>query len=327
MVSIIVILIPVLIAVIIILAVGLSYKKRLSNAVNGEENVHSRGVSPTEILPWILVFLLLIWNAISLTMTTQLTREISGLESQMLSHSTTLQQEIFDIKNSMENSVANVNVEILNMDKETLSVVTHVTVAPKAYGDDTTVTFTHGSETVELKKDGSMFEGDVQIGLFERDDAYVTITTAGVSQVRMVDGIATGMLWMDFLPQPDTQEMDVHLSYNSDSTPKELYGKVAYSTMFMKEMVQPTKAYLVIEQNGKVLKTIDLEACDEMSRTIEIKEPLSIEDDNGLSISIVVENEMGLKVKKLFWYMTEGNENTPALQVLDQNDNALFLDY
>ena len=215
MVSIFVILIPVLIAVIIIVAAGLSYKKRLNSAVNGEDNVHSRGVSPTEILPWVLVFLLLIWNAISLTMTTQLTREISGLESQLLSHSTTLQQQIFDIKSSLENSVANVSVEVLNMDKETMSVVAHVTVTPKAYSDDTKVTFTHGSETVELQKDGAMFEGDVHIGLFERTDAYVTITTAGVSQVRTVDDIATGMLWMDFLPQPETREMDVTLSYNS----------------------------------------------------------------------------------------------------------------
>ncbi|MBQ1900246.1 MAG: hypothetical protein II153_05010, partial [Erysipelotrichaceae bacterium] len=83
------------------------------------------------------------------------------------------------------------------------------------------------------------------------------------------------------------------------------------------------------EQNGKELKTIDLEASDELSRTIEIKEPLSIENENGLALYMVVENDMGLKVKKLFWYMLgESDEvSMPAIAVLDQNNNALFLDY
>ena len=331
MVSIFVILVPILIAAIIILAVGLSYKKRLNKAVNGEENVHSRSVAPGEILPWILVLLLLIWNAVSLSTTFRLTQEISNLQSQLMSYSTTIQEQINDINTTMQDTVATVRVEMMDLEKGTNTVRMHVTVAPKAYSDDTTVSFTHGSETVDLVKNGSMFEGDVHIGLFENADAYVTITTGGVSQVRMVNDIVTGFLWMDFLPTADTTELNLNLSYNSDGTPKELSGIVNYTVNPAKDGVNPIKAYLVVEQNGVVLKTIDLPLQGETVGTIEVKEALSIENDTGLTVSVAVENDMGLTVQRVFWYIAGEDENytdmTPAIKIFDQNNNLLFTDY
>ena len=325
MVSLLVIIIPILIAAIVILVIGLSYKKRLNNALSGEENVHSRSVAPGEILPWILVLLLLIWNAVSLSTTFRLSQEISNLQSQILSYSTTVQEQIYQINTAMQDTVASVTTEVIDLEKDTKTVKVHVTVAPKAYSDDTIVTFTHGSETEELTKNGSLFEGDVHVGLFERSDAYVTITTGGVSQVRMVNDLSTGMLWMDFLPQIEVGELDVKLSYNTDGSPKELTGRIDYYTMDMKDAVKATKAYLVIEQNGKVLKTIDLEV-SQYGSTIELNEKLSIASDEGLSISIGVENSLGLKVQRLFWYMSAQEESAivPAVRILDENNNLIY---
>ena len=331
MTSILFIIIPLIVVLLIGVVSWVLYRIHLDKAVRGEASAsHTRLLSPAEFLPWLAVILLLVWNAISLGQFSHTFKEIDQLQLRVM----TMQNEMLSLPDEIarkigetESLLSSCSWTLEGLDKENKTARIRVTLTPKTLTEDTTISLSLASQTAEMKKSGSQFTADMNISLFEGygSAAQAVITSGGVSRYQAIPDLTASALWMEYLPSGDILNSSVIESL--DGTALTLKGSIDCCLRTVSESVSPTEVYLLFEQNKTEVKRI---AADLSGETVSFNVSGSYElsGTDGLEISLLVKNDMGLSVKRVLWYHVgeQKESDTPGLSVLAEDGTVLFAD-
>ena len=340
-----VILIPLGIAILVGLIAYLLYRRRLDAAVSQEEipsEPRHRGVSPAEFVPWILVILLLVWNALSLAKIASQTRQLEGLQGEIQYYYHQLNAKINNLSDRLleaENPpLADYSWSLGAVDAATGQGRMDFVIRPGAYSQNTRFSlFWNDQKTALTAQPGGSFTGSISFDLFQ--DVYASpvleLEEDGQTRVQHLEDVPSGRLWSLFLPYGEGSSSGLETAYKNNN-----YSvRGAFQLWMLGEKAWPgqenitiTGIRLVKALGQQVMESIPLQMSPGDSLEIPVEDSYEIAEGRGLNYRVYldVENSAGYTVRAWIMDMPVTFETTSPellegyLTVFDNKGNYVW---
>ena len=307
----------------------IKYKNHINKVLNGVEDTSKRISSPGESVMAVLIFLLILWNAINLTQISFMQNTINGLNSKIdeLKRDTSIYMDDISTKlDDISSPIYDAELIVGDFNRDSLTVNLLFKVKLREFTDSTTLSLTFGTHDIELKKDGDCYTGTLEVGLFEEcsDIPVVSIINGEVTTLAEVHAFWCGPFWVDVLPNTAISRAPYEV--------KDKNGKLSFDSEIWltkdswNDGVNVTHVYFTKELNGVETSREEISP-DELNDTkvIKLKESYDLKDGDVLSFYVITENDLGYSVKRLIWEYGNTNESI-GHTVYDADGNVVFSD-
>ena len=342
-----VILIPLLAAALIGLIAYLLYRRRLNAALSQSADASEEGglppqprhrtASPAEFVPWLLVILLLVWNAISLAKISSQTQELQNINHNMAFYYQQLNSKLDHLGTRMEEAanppIAEFDWSFSQLDAARGTGRLDITIIPKTPGNDTRYRLFWGGLEKELTPlPGGRFSVGLSFDWFKPEahtPPHLVEEKGGVQRTQILEGIPCGPLWQLFMPCGEGHVIQVETKYQNKTL--SIKGEVSLKLSDTKDLVSPTEINLVTELGGKVVETrpLSLSSYGADSYILD-KTYENAEADASLRLYLDVKNDAGYTVRT--WLMdhpashetNEPEDLTGFIQIFDQDMRQVY---
>lgn len=280
-----VILIPVLCAVILGIIIFIRYRRRLDKAVSADSTPtdrEHRSASPAEAIPWILIAVLVIWNAMSLSKISAMNLKLDNMGSNMNS----LMNQMWSMSSKIDALEKQLKAEtdllheydwsFTAFDGTTGCVRVNFTLTPNTYSKNSKFTLQFGEAKAACTQvpDGR-FIASLYLDVFKSVHAapVLTLSEDGVTKTQVLDDVPYGEMWALVFPNYEAEGIDLKASLKNGTL--SLKGSFAVGD-FGKSVcdLKVTKTEIVKEVDGKEVGRVPV---DLNGRSFE---PVSIELDD-----------------------------------------------
>ncbi|MBQ6294059.1 MAG: DUF4320 family protein [Lachnospiraceae bacterium] len=277
-----VVIIPALCAVLLGLFVFIRYRRRLNAAVSEDSTPtdrEHRSTSPSEAIPWILIAVLVIWNAVSLTKISTMNLKIDSLvtnTSSLMNQMWAMSSKIDELEEQLK-----AETELLHeydwsfaaFDGTTGRVRMDFTLAPNTYSEKSEFSLQFGEEKAACTQvsDGR-YIASLYLDVFKAVDSapVLTLTEDGVTRTQILDDVPYGEMWALVFPYYDTEGADLKASLKNGTL--SLKGSFAIGD-FSKSVcdLKVTKTEIVKEVDGKEVGRIPVDLSGKNFEPVKIE--------------------------------------------------------
>ena len=280
-----VVFIPVLCAVLLGIVIFIRYRRRLDKAVSEDSTPtdrEHRSASPSEAIPWILIAVLVIWNAVSLSKISTMNLKIDNLvtnTSSLMNQMWAMSTKIDELKNQLKSEtdlLHDYDWSFAAFDGTTGRVRMDFTLAPNTYSEKSEFSLQFGEEKAACTQvsDGR-YIASLYLDVFKAVDSapVLTLTEDGVTRTQILDDVPCGEMWALVFPYYDTEGADLKTSLKNGTL--SLKGSFAIGD-FSKSVcdLKVTKTEIVKEVDGKEVGRVPVDLQG------EIFEPVKVELDD-----------------------------------------------
>lgn len=327
------VIIPILAAILIALILIIRYFVRLKKAVSEDSTPtdrEHRSASPSEVIPWILIAVLVFWNAISLSKISAMNLKVDNL----VTNSNSLMNQVWSMSSKIDELQDQLKAEtdLLHeydwsfgaFDGSTGKVRIDFTLAPNAYTEKSVFTLQFGEENVECKPvSAGRCEATVYLDVFKSVETapVVTLTEDGATRTQILDDVPYGEMWSLIFPNYEAEGVEVKASLKNGTL--SLKGSFAVGD-FSKggAFLRITKTELVKEVDGKEVGRVplDLEGKNFEPVRSEIDDKFeNFSDSSVLRLYLDVKTDSGysMQTELLRLSAKEGSELRPVSGVLE----------
>ncbi len=265
-----VVIIPALCAVLLGLFVFIRYRRRLNAAVSEDSTPtdrEHRSTSPSEAIPWILIAVLVIWNAVSLSKISTMNLKIDNLvtnTSSLMNQMWAMSSKIDELEEQLK-----AETELLHeydwsfaaFDGTTGRVRMDFTLAPNAYSEKSSFTLQFGEAKAACTQvsDGR-YIASLYLDVFKAVDSAPVLTLAedGVTKTQILDNVPYGEMWSLVFPNYEADGVDLNGTIKNGTL--SLKGSFAVGD-FGKSVcdLKVTKTEIVKEVDGKEVGRIPID--------------------------------------------------------------------
>ncbi len=262
-----VILIPVLCALILGTIIFIRYRRRLDKAVSEDSTPtdrEHRSASPSEAIPWILIIVLIVWNAISLSKISSMNLKLDNLGGNVNS----LMNQMWSMSSKIDALEKQLKAEtdLLHeydwsfgaFDGSTGRVRIDFTLVPNAYSEKSSFRLQFGDETADCTPVSSgRYEAALYMDVFKPVDAapVLTLNEDGVTRTQILDDVPYGEIWSLVFPNYEAEGADLKASLKNGTL--SLKGSFAVGD-FSKSVcdLKVTRTEIVKEVDGKEVERV-----------------------------------------------------------------------
>ena len=330
--------IPILAAILIAIILFIRYRRRLDRAVSEDSTPtdrEHRTASPSEVIPWILIAVLVFWNAMSLSKISAMNLKVDNLTanaSSLMNQVWSMSSKIDELQNQLKaktDLLHEYDWSFGDFYGSTGKVRIDFTLAPNSYSEKSVFTLQFGEETAECEQKGAgRCEVTVYLDVFKAVDTapVVTRTEDGVTRTQILDDVPYGEMWSLIFPNYEAEGVEVKASLKNGTL--SLKGSFAVGD-FSKgaAFLKITKTELVKEVDGKEVSRVplDLEGKNFEPVRIEIDDKFeNFPDGSVLRIYLDVKTDSGYSMQTELFRLSakEGAELLPVNGVLEIFDPA-----
>ena len=327
------VILPILAAILIAIILFIRYRRRLDRALSEDstptEREH-RSASPSEALPWILITVLVIWNAISLSKISALNLKVDNLSSyanalmnQMLSVSSQI-DDLEEQRKAETGLLHEYEWSFGEFDGSTGRVRINFTLAPNSYSEKSVFTLQFGEENVQCQPvSAGRYEAAVCLDAFKSVDTapVVTRTEDGMTKTQILDDVPYGEMWSLVFPGYETEGVDLKASLKNDTL--SLKGSFSVGD-FSKggAFLKITKTELVKEVDGREVGRVPLDLEGKNFEPVRIDIDDKFENFSGSSVLrlyLDVKTDSGYSMQTELFRLSakEGSELQPVNGILE----------
>ncbi|MBQ5953610.1 MAG: DUF4320 family protein [Lachnospiraceae bacterium] len=280
------VIIPILAAILLAIILFVRYLIRLKRAVSEDSTPTDREhrfAAPSEVIPWILIAVLVIWNAMSLSKISAMNLKVDNLVSNtnsLMNQMGSMSRQIDDLEEQLKaetDLLHEYGWSFGDFFGNTGKVRIDFTLAPNSYSEKSVFTLQFGEETAECEQKGAgRYTATVYLDVFKTVDTapVVTLTEDGVIRTQILDDVPYGELWSLIFPNYEAEGANLKAALkNGMLSLKGSFALADFSKAF--DSLKVTKAELVKEVDGK-----------EAGRTLldlpeDLFDPLKVEVDDS----------------------------------------------
>ena len=323
-----VVFIPVLCAVLLGIVIFIRYRRRLDKAVSEDSTPtdrEHRSASPSEAIPWILIAVLVIWNAVSLSKISTMNLKIDNL----VTNTSSLMNQMWAMSSKIDalEKQLKAETELLHeydwsfaaFDSTTGRVRMDFTLAPNTYSEKSEFSLQFGEEKAActLVSDGR-YIASLYLDVFKAVDSapVLTLTEDGVTRTQILDDVPYGEMWALVFPYYDTEGADLKTSLKNGTL--SLKGSFAIGD-FSKSVcdLKVTKTEIVKEVDGKEVGRIpvDLSAKNFEPVKVEIDDKFeNFSDSSRLRLYLEVKTDSGYAMTVELCRVSAEGDFAPQMQ-------------
>ena len=313
---------PAAFAVLLGLFIFIRYRRRLNKAMSEDSTPSDRehrSLSPSEAIPWILIAVLVVWNAISLSKISAMNLKVDSL----VSNANSLMNQMWSMSSKLDELEEQLKAEtgLLHeydwsfgaFDGSTGKVRIDFTLAPNAYSEKSVFTLQFGEEAAECEQKGAgRYKATLYLDVFKAVDSapVVTLTEDGVTKTQILDDVPYGEMWALVFPNYEAEGAELKASLKNGTLSLKGsfavgdYGKPAGS-------LKVTKTELVKEVDGKEISRIPIDLNDKIFEPVKVEIDDKFEnfnDSSRLQLFLDAETSSGYSMRtELIRVSAEGN--------------------
>lgn len=264
-----VVIIPALCAVLLGLFVFIRYRRRLNAAVSEDSTPtdrEHRTASPSEAIPWILIAVLVIWNAMSLSKISTMNLKIDSLvtnTSSLMNQAWAMSSKIDELESQLKAQTSLLHEydwSFGNFDGTTGCVRMDFTLAPNTYSEKSEFSLQFGEEKAVCKQvSASRYIASLYLDVFKAVDSapVLTLTEDGVTRTQILDDVPYGEMWALVFPNYEAEVAELKASLKNRTL--SLKGSFAVGD-YSKSVgtLKVTKTELVREVDGAEVSRVPL---------------------------------------------------------------------
>ena len=265
-----VILIPVFCAVILGTIIFILYRRRLDKAVSEDSTPTDREhrlAAPSEFIPWLLIIVLIVWNAMSLGKISSMNLKLGTLSD----NTNSLMNQMWAMSSKIDALEKQLKAEtdLLHeydwsfgtFDGTTGCVRVDFTLAPNAYSEKSSFRLQFGDETADCTPvSAGRYEAVLYLDVFKSVDAapVLTLSEDGVTKTQVLDDVPYGEMWALVFPNYEAEGVDLKASLKNGTL--SLKGSFAVGD-FSKSVcdLNVTKTEIVKEVDGKEIGRVPVD--------------------------------------------------------------------
>lgn len=332
-----IVLIPLAIAAIACLIAYFLYLKRLNKAVSRDgasgEPRH-RGIAPSDFVPWILVILLLVWNAISLSKIADQTAMLSAIYSNQQTFHYELSNQISELRSSADdlaedqNQLARYSWQIGSVDTVAGTARLDFTIMPTEFSDNTAFSLAWGGRELKLtKRDAGSFTGSISVDFFQDINEYpvLVLEEGEVRKTQLLRDVPQGNFWSLFLPHGGGKYAVDQVEHKNNTL--SLKGQMTLWLNMGQGDIQVKEARLVQEVNGEVKKSEPVSLAVYNSTVIFFNDEFNMGEKDVFRVYLEVTSDTGFTVRTCL-YDYSASVTTVAqdgsVQITDRNNKVIY---
>ena len=303
-----VVIIPALCAVLLGLFVFIRYRRRLNAAVSEDSTPtdrEHRSASPSEAIPWILIAVLVIWNAVSLTKISTMNLKLDNINanaSSLMNQVGNLYSKIDELEEQLKAQTSLLHEydwSFTAFDGSTGCVRVNFVLAPNTYSEKSEFSLQFGeAKAACTRASDGRYIASLYLDVFKAVDSapVVTLTEDGVTRTQILDDVPYGEMWSLVFPNYQVEgNVDIR-TWPKDGT-LTLKGSFALGD-FGKSVcdLKVTKTEIVKEVDGKEVGRIpvDLNGKNFEPVKVELDEKFEdFSDSSRLRMFLDVQTESG----------------------------------
>ena len=319
--SIIVLLVTILAAALLGILAYIRYRRRLNEALSDSSDPSIRqhsSASPAEFVPWLLIALLVIWNAVTLGKVSSMSARLDNMSNNLQSQMMLMNSRISDLEEMLkkENAILrSYDWSFSEFDAESHCVFIDFTLYPQSYTETTRLSLTCGSETVSFSQSSpGIFKGSAKVDIFKmiEDFPALTMTDGGTSRVQILDDMPIGYLFDFYLPIYMADASTLKTARKGDTL--KMSGELHLSQAGKDTDVRITKAELLKEVNGVVKESVPVTLRSNEMTTLNLDESFAdFGRDSTLRLLLRAETDTGYTVQTLLVTVEPENNDNPTL--------------
>ena len=320
-----VVFIPVLCAVLLGIVIFIRYRRRLDKAVSEDSTPtdrEHRSASPAEAIPWILIAVLVIWNAMSLSKISAMNLKLDNLGSNVGS----LMNQMWAMSSKIDKleKQLKAETELLHeydwsfaaFDGTTGCVRVNFTLAPNTYSKNSKFTLQFGEARAACTQvpDGR-FIASLYLDVFKSVHAapVLTLSEDGVTKTQVLDDVPYGEMWALVFPNYEAEGIDLKASLKNGTL--SLKGSFAVGD-FSKTVgdMKVTETVLVKEVDGKEAGRVpvDLQGKTFAPVKVEVDENFADFSENSrLTFFLEVKTDAGYTMKVQLFHLSAAENFEP----------------
>ena len=327
------IVVPILAASLLVIILIIRYLIRLNRAVSEDstpsEREH-RSASPSEVLPWILITVLVIWNAISLSKISAMNLKVDNLTanaSSLMNQMWTLSSKIDELEEQLKAETGLLHEyewSFGEFDGSTGRVRIDFSLAPNSYSEKSVFTLQFGEENVQCRQVGAgRYEAAVYLDAFKPVDTAPVVTRSedGVTKTQILDDVPYGEMWSLVFPNYEAEGVEVKASMKNGTL--SLKGSFSVGD-FSKggAFLKITKTELVKEVDGREVGRVPLDLEGKNFEPVRIDIDDKFENFSGSSVlrlylDVKTDSGYSMQTELLRLSAKEGSELQPVNGILE----------
>lgn len=323
-----VVFIPVLCAVLLGIVIFIRYRRRLDKAVSEDSTPtdrEHRSTSPSEAIPWILIAVLVIWNAVSLSKISTMNLKIDNLvtnTSSLMNQMWAMSSKIDELEEQLK-----AETELLHeydwsfgaFDGTIGRVRMDFTLAPNTYSEKSEFSLQFGEEKAACTQvsDGR-YIASLYLDVFKAVDSapVLTLTEDGVTRTQILDDVPYGEMWALVFPYYDTEGADLKTSLKNGTL--SLKGSFAIGD-FSKSVcdLKVTKTEIVKEVDGKEVGRIPVDLSGKNFEPVKVEIDDKFEnfsDSSRLRLYLEVKTDSGYAMTVELCRVSAEGDFAPQMQ-------------
>ena len=323
-----VVFIPVLCAVLLGIVIFIRYRRRLDKAVSEDSTPtdrEHRSTSPSEAIPWILIAVLVIWNAVSLSKISTMNLKIDNLvtnTSSLMNQMWAMSTKIDELKNQLKSETDLLHEYDWSFGAfvgSTGRVRMDFTLAPNTYSEKSEFSLQFGEEKAACTQvsDGR-YIASLYLDVFKAVDSapVLTLTEDGVTRTQILDNVPYGEMWALVFPYYDTEGADLKTSLKNGTL--SLKGSFAIGD-FSKSVcdLKVTKTEIVKEVDGKEVGRIPVDLSGKNFEPVKVEIDDKFEnfsDSSRLRLYLEVKTDSGYAMTVELCRVSAEGDFAPQMQ-------------
>ena len=322
------IVIPILAALLLALILFVRYLVRLKKAVAEDSTPTDREhrfAAPSEVIPWILIAVLVIWNAMSLSKISAMNLKLDDLGT----NTGSLMNQMWSMSSKIDALEKQLKAEtdllheydwsFAAFDGTTGRVRMDFTLAPNTYSEKSEFSLQFGEEKAACTQvsDGR-YIASLYLDVFKAVDSapVLTLTEDGVTRTQILDDGPYGEMWALVFPYYDTEGADLKTSLKNGTL--SLKGSFAIGD-FSKSVcdLKVTKTEIVKEVDGKEVGRIPVDLSGKNFEPVKVEIDDKFEnfsDSSRLRLYLEVKTDSGYAMTVELCRVSAEGDFAPQMQ-------------
>lgn len=253
--------------------------------------------------------ILVIFNLIVLNKVSELKNEVINLNGAINSnyeYMSNYYNGLEELKKKEASIVDSIEVNYGELDTDNLTVGVSFKIVPKEYKDGLKGSLIFNNQTIELKNDGLVFQGIVNLGIFEKVQGKVIFDDGTTKKVETLEALR--------MKELDTQYLlGGYINFSgsvSDKTSRD-YRRDGFLNLclFRSETNSPQSIKYITEVNGDRLDELSREIDKDVS-SYKIDDKITLSNEDEYICYILVEDKYGLTYLYIIDRFIKGNIET-----------------
>ena len=282
------------------------YRKRLDQAVSEDSTASERQhreASPAEFMPWLLIALLVIWNAVTVGKVSAISSQLDILNNNLNNRMMGLSSQIDELEKLIQNEssiLQSWDWEFGAFDAKSHRVAVNFTFVPRSITENAEMSLEYGGQTVPCTREGSFYKASVMIDIFAliQDPPAVSVREGESLQMTIMTDVPVGYLWSLYLPYYDSGANDLKVNYKKGTLT--VSGELIISQAGKGQIRKDTKAELIKEVGGTILERVPISSGEDVMQTLPINDRFdNASESSEVRYLIRTEAEGGYSVQTL----------------------------